>query len=74
MKKKAKQKPINLGPPEGIEEYGQRFVSLGEALQDDNTQIGDLYNLSKSCGLKLKLWYAGFLTTQERVNDDDCIK
>lgn len=55
MKKKAKPKPIKLGPPEGIEEYGKRFVRLGEAMQDENTKMGDLYDLSLSCGLALRI-------------------
>ena len=53
MKKKAKQKPISLDIPKTIEEYGERLVRLGEALQDENTKIRNLMELSLSCGLIL---------------------
>ena len=55
MNKKAKQKSIELGPPEDIDSYGKCFVRLGEAMQDENTKMGDLYDLSLSCGLALRI-------------------
>ena len=54
--KKAKQKPIILDPAEDAEELGERFIKLGEALQDDNTKLRDLVGLSMSCGLILKFF------------------
>ncbi len=54
MKKKAKQKPCIMDPPKDITELGERFIILGEALQDDNTKLQDLRKLSLSCGLILK--------------------
>ncbi len=55
MKKKTKQNPISLYPPKDMEEYGKRFVRLGEALQEPSTKLLDLRHLSLSCGLQLKL-------------------
>ena len=55
MKKKTEQKPFTFDPPPCMEEYGKRFVRLGEAFQDGNTTIRDLMELSWSCGLILRL-------------------
>ena len=57
MKKKAKRKP-SLDPPKTVTEYGKRLVRLGEALQDENTKFRDLVELSLSCGLALRFYYA----------------
>lgn len=54
MKKKTKQKPSIFGPPKDMDEYGKRFVRLGEALQDENTKLRDLSDLSLSCGFVLR--------------------
>lgn len=55
MKKKTKRKPVILDPPKDLEEYGERFIRLGEALQDENTTLRDLTELSSSVGLLLRL-------------------
>ena len=62
MKKKAKQKPVIFDPPKDCKEYGERFIRLGEALQDDNIKLHDLRDLSLSCGLILSF----FLTPKSK--------
>lgn len=53
MKKRSKQNSVILDPPKDLDEFGKRLVRLGEALQDENTLLRDLCDLSSSCGLLL---------------------
>lgn len=54
MKKKPKQKTVTLDPPKDVAEYGERFIRLGEALQDENTKLRDLFDLALSIGFVLR--------------------
>jgi len=71
MKKKAKQKPHIFDLPKDVEELGKRFVRLGEALQDEDITLGELFGLSMLCGLKLRLLLNPIPKTDQTLSNAD---
>jgi len=55
-KKRVRRKGAEAwGPAESVGHLGQRFVRLGEALQDGDTTLRDLVTLAMNCGFTLSI-------------------